>query len=38
MKKIGVKSLIALVLSLPYVLMNNLSAKADYIHQTLAEY
>ena len=38
MKKIGLKSLIAVVLSLPYVLTNNLSAKADYIHQTLAEY
>ncbi|MDJ0846587.1 MAG: hypothetical protein QNJ08_20415 [Crocosphaera sp.] len=38
MKKIGLKSLIAVVLSLPYLLMNNLSAKADYIHQTLAEY
>lgn len=38
MKKIGLKSLIAVVLSLPYLLGNNLSAKADYIHQTLAEY
>ena len=38
MKKIGLKSLIAVVLSLPCVVINNLSAKADYIHQTLAEY
>ena len=38
MKKIALKSLIAVVLSLPSVLINNLSAKADYIHQTLAEY
>ena len=38
MKKIALKSLVAVVLSLPYVLTNNLSAKADYIHQTLAEY
>lgn len=38
MKKLGLKSLIVFVLSLPYALTNNLSAKADYIHQTLAEY
>ncbi len=38
MKKISLKSLIAVALSLPSVLTNNLTAKADYIHQTLAEY
>ena len=38
MKKIGLRLLIAVVLSLPYLLVNNWSAKADYIHQTLAEY
>ena len=38
MKKICLKSLIAVVFSLPYLLINNLTARADYIHQTLAEY
>jgi len=38
MKRIRLKSLLTVVLSLPYILITNLSAKADYIHQTLAEY
>lgn len=38
MKKITLQSLITLILSLPYVLIYPFCAKADYIHQTLAEY
>ncbi len=38
MKKIFIKLLIASLFSLPYILIDNLKARADYIHQTQAEY
>ena len=38
MKKLCLKSLVAVFFSLPFIVINNLTARADYIHQTLAEY